>query len=78
MKQSLKWQQYAGRVSNNFFWRTYDQQEIDWLEERGGKIYAFETKWNKASKVPVAFAKAYPKAKFQCITHNNYLDWIGA
>lgn len=78
ISERMKWQQYSGMISNNFFWRTYDQQEIDWIEERGGELFGFETKWNKTRKVPVAFAKAYPNAKFDCITQHNYLEWVGA
>ena len=33
-------------IANNYFWRTYDQQEIDWVEERGGKLYGYEFKWS--------------------------------
>ena len=32
---------------NNFFWRTYDQQEIDWVEERDGNLFGYEIKWSK-------------------------------
>lgn len=78
LSERIKWQHYSGIISNNFFWRTYDQQEIDWIEERNGNIFAYETKWNKTVKKPVAFGKAYPKASFETITKNNYLDWIGA
>lgn len=70
--------QYSGILSNNFFWRTYDQQEIDWIEERDGKLFAYETKWNKTVKMPVAFGKAYLKASFETIDKSNYLGWIGA
>ena len=47
-------------TTNNYFWRTYDQQELDWLEERGDMLTGFEFKWNenKKVKVPTAFAKA--------------------
>ena len=60
------------------FWRTYDQQEIDLLEVNQKKITAFEFKYGfkKTPKVPVAFAKAYPKAPFKIVHTNNYLDFI--
>ena len=62
----------------NYFWRTYDQQELDWLEEQADNFVGFEFKWNenKKSKIPTAFAKAYPNATFEVITKNNYLDFI--
>jgi predicted AAA+ superfamily ATPase len=80
LAERLKFQEYTGLTSNNFFWRTYQQQEIDWIEERGGELFAFEIKWNadKKVKVPTAWKTAYPSAGFEIIHPNNYLDWIGA
>jgi len=63
---------------NNYFWRTYDQQEIDWIEAQNDDLKAFEFKWNKNSKVkiPGAFAKNYPNASFEIVDKSNYLDFI--
>lgn len=76
--ERLKKQHYQKVPTNNYFWRTYDQQELDWLEERGDVLNAFEFKWNanKKSKIPTAFAKAYPEATFEVINKSNYLDFI--
>ena len=57
---------------------TYDQQEIDLIEEISGELTAFEMKWgNKKTRPPVGFIKAYPKAKFETITKDNFFDFIG-
>jgi uncharacterized protein len=76
--ERIKNQSYHQKNTTNYFWRTYDQQEIDWLEEEDGKLHAFEFKWNeyKKSKIPTAFAKAYPDATFTIINKQNYLDFI--
>lgn len=76
--ERMKKQQYQKMFRNNYFWRTYDQQEMDWLEENADDLAGFEFKWNENKKVriPVAFAKAYPNATFEVITKNNYLDFI--
>lgn len=67
--------EYKNIQANSFFWRTYDQKEIDLIEERKGKISAFEFKFSKTNaKAPADFIKAYPKAKFTLITKDNYLD----
>jgi predicted AAA+ superfamily ATPase len=60
-----------------YFWRTYDKQEIDIIEETSQTITAFEYKWGatKKPKIPAAFAKAYPQASFQVINKENYLDF---
>lgn len=63
--------------SNYYFWRTYDRQEIDWVEERDGNLYGYEMKWsNQKVKCPAAWRKAYPEADFRVIHSDNYLEWI--
>lgn len=76
--ERVKRQQYKKIRTKNYFWRTYDQQELDWLEEKGEELAAFEFKWNekRKAKIPTAFSKAYPEASFEIITKINYLDFI--
>ena len=76
--ERVKHQNYAQKSVTNYFWRTYDQQELDWLEEENGNLTAFEFKWNenRKAKIPTAFAKAYPEASFEVINKGNYLDFI--
>lgn len=78
VSERIKYQNYNNLNIENYFWRTYDRQEIGWLEIKNEKLAAFEFKWNekKAPKVPVAFAKAYPEASFEVINKTNYLDFI--
>jgi len=78
LSERIKYQSYTGMLVNNYFWRTYEQQEIDWIEDRGGKLHAYEVKWNSGKKIksPSAWHEAYPKASFEGITQDNYLDWI--
>jgi predicted AAA+ superfamily ATPase len=76
--ERMKKQEYQKIFRKNYFWRTYDRQELDWLEEDAEKLSAFEFKWNenKKSKIPTAFEKAYPEADFEVINKKNYLDFI--
>ena len=78
ISERIKFQRYNKMIVNNYFWRTYDQQEIDWVEERGGNLYGYEFKWNpkKRVKVPGAWKKQYKEAKFEVINQENYLNWI--
>ncbi len=77
ISERLKLQHFEGWLSNNYFWRTYDQQEIDWVEERDGGLFAFEMKYNKKNtKVPGAWAKNYPNAGYRVISRENYLSFI--
>ena len=60
-----------------YFWRTYDGQEIDFVEVSGDDIAAFELKWGERQvKIPSAFAQTYEKSTFQVIHRNNYLEFI--
>jgi predicted AAA+ superfamily ATPase len=76
--ERIKKQNYNTTIATNYFWRTYDQQELDWLEEEHGNLHGFEFKWNENRKVkiPTAFGKAYPDASFEVINKENYLDFI--
>jgi predicted AAA+ superfamily ATPase len=76
--ERIKKQHYKKTRTNNYFWRTYDQQELDWLEEKGDNLAGFEFKWseNRKSKIPGAFAKAYLEATFEVINKQNYLEFI--
>ncbi len=75
--ERLKKQEYKQIYSNNYFWRTWEGQEIDWVEERGGKVYGFEFKWKKSSiKPPSQWLNAYSNATFQAVNQENYLEFI--
>ena len=76
--ERLKKQHYDGPHANNYFWRTYDQQEIDWVEEREGKLFGYEIKWNPKRKVkaPRSWHETYANSEFECITNENYLNFI--
>ncbi|NGX35169.1 MAG: hypothetical protein K1060chlam1_01541 [Candidatus Anoxychlamydiales bacterium] len=75
--ERLKKQQYLEHFSNNYFWRTYDQKELDWVEEKEGKLFGYEFKWNKSiSKPPKLWLDTYKKASFECINQKNYLKFI--
>ena len=56
-----------------FFWRTTQQQEIDYIEDVQGQLRAFELKWNPARKPHISktFTNAYPNSEFQVITPDN-------
>jgi predicted AAA+ superfamily ATPase len=66
------------RISaNKFFWRTYTQKEIDYLEEREGILHAYEMKYSeKSSKIPAIFKQNYPDSKFKEINRDNFFDFL--
>jgi predicted AAA+ superfamily ATPase len=67
-----------GKNTQYYFWRNYNQQEVDMIEAKNGYLTAFEFKYSpdKKVKIPAAFATAYPHVDFQVISKDNYLEWI--
>lgn len=77
ISERMKRNQYLSERPNYYFWRTYDQAEIDLIEEADGKLNAFEFKWKeKKTKPPRAFIKTYQESVFTLIHSNNYLNFI--
>ena len=75
--ERLKKREYKGIFANVYFWRTWDKQEIDLIEEREGKLFAYEIKWSKRKvKVPSQWEAAYKDSEFKVITKDNYLNFI--
>ena len=67
--------QAAGRAVNAYFWRTYDQKEIDCIEEYGGKLRGYEFKWGGKSiprKTSSEFIENYPGSELVTITPENF------
>jgi len=66
--------------STPYFWRTTQQQEIDYIEEREGKLFAYEFKWysRKSAYMSKTFSKAYPDSEFQVITPENAAEFLSA
>lgn len=60
------------------FWRTYDQKEIDLIEERDGQLSGFECKWspNPRIKAPADWVEAYPGAGFQVVSRENWMKFL--
>ncbi|MEW5813846.1 MAG: ATP-binding protein [Spirochaetota bacterium] len=68
---------YNRIYANIFFWRTWDRQEIDYLEEREGKLFGYEFKWrSRKMSPPKDWTATYPNGEFAVITQANYLDFI--
>lgn len=75
--ERLKKQSYMKLYKHNYFWRTYDQQEIDWIEEGDGRLDAYEFKWRKNRlKPPKAWLEAYPTSNFSLVNQENYIEFI--
>jgi predicted AAA+ superfamily ATPase len=78
MAERMKFQSYTQWYGSRYFWRTYDQQEIDLIEEKDGQLAAFEFKYGKTkAKIPAAWKKTYPEASFRILHPRDYLDFVG-
>jgi len=78
ISERIKYLKYHKRYAKTYFWRTAQQQEIDWIEEVDGKITAYEFKWKSKRKVkfPQKFIDAY-QADVKVIDTENYYEFIG-
>ncbi len=47
ISERIKQLEYNESYGNKYFWRTTQQQEIDYIEEHSGKLFCYEFKWNE-------------------------------
>jgi predicted AAA+ superfamily ATPase len=67
---------YKDTFAKMYFWRTKQQQEIDFVEEKDGDIFAFEFKWNKIkAKFPKVFRDTYHTQGI-VIDRNNFREFV--
>lgn len=75
--ERLKTKEYKRIFSNDYFWRTYDQQEIDLVEERDGNLFGYEFKYSpRKTKAPKAWTNAYPEAEFSIVSKENFIEFL--
>lgn len=74
--ERLKTRAYKNIYANYYFWRTYQQKEIDLVEEYGGVLHGYEFKFTGGAAKPKEFLEAYPQSTFEAINKENYLDFL--
>ena len=75
--ERIKRNNYNNIYANYYFWRTYTQKEIDFIEEREGKLFAYEMKWKKEMKsVPKEFLEEYKNSEFEVVNRENYYKFL--
>jgi len=74
--EKMKKNHYENNRCDTFFWRTTQQQEIDFIEVKNNEITAYEFKWSKNPKFIISktFTRAYPNAKIEKVSRKNYAD----
>ena len=78
VSERMKSNHYGGRWCNRYFWRTTNRQEIDYLEEAGGALSAWEFKWGRRSRArpSATFSKAYPEHAFEVVNRDNFAEFL--
>jgi uncharacterized protein len=79
MVERRKANQAALRSVNSYFWRTYDQKEIDCIEEHGGKLFGYEFKLGNKSmprKTRSEFLAAYPGSELTTVNPENFESFL--
>ncbi len=72
--EKYKQQFGLGFSTNYYFWRTYDKQEVDLVENKGGRLYGWEIKWKEKNAKPPSSWKSYPNTSWQLINKDNYFN----
>ncbi len=76
--ERLKANSYLNRIGETFFWRTYDGQEIDIIEERNGKLFGYEIKWSEKAtlRTPRIWKETYPNSTLKLVNKENFFSYI--
>lgn len=79
ISERMKYLYFNNINVKRYFWRTAQQQEIDYIEEQERKLSAYEFKWNKKAKAkfPKTFIRAYPDSETHLITQGNFESLLG-
>ncbi|MDR2437133.1 MAG: ATP-binding protein [Endomicrobium sp.] len=71
--ERMKYNQQNMKLVNKYFWRAYQGEEIDYIEEKDGQLFAYEFKYTSDKFKPKkTFLKAYPNSKFELIKKSNW------
>ena len=75
--ERIKMQAYKQHYTSNYFWRTVQKQEIDFVEDAGGQIAAYEFKWKDSgrNRIPASFIETY-KATASIIHRGNFREFV--
>ena len=78
VSERIKANHYKESSARSYFWRTHAQQEIDYLEEYGGQMYAYEFKWNPKAKAkfPSSFVEIYQPHEKKVISTDNFEEFL--
>ncbi len=78
ISERMKHNSYNVFYGKSYFWRTQQQQEVDYIEDYDGVLHAYEFKWSATKRLRLAetFSKNYPNHTFTIISPDNYQDFV--
>lgn len=78
ISERMKHNSYNAFYGKSYFWRTQQQQEVDYIEDYDGVLHAYEFKWSttKQPRLTETFAKNYPDHTFAVVSPDNYQDFV--
>jgi predicted AAA+ superfamily ATPase len=78
ISERMKKNSYAKHYCNTYFWRTFDQAEVDYIEEYDGALHVFEFKWKTSNKkVPASLLNSYTVNSTAIVDTDNYEGFVG-
>ena len=78
ISERMKHNAYNAFYGKSYFWRTQQQQEVDYIEDYDGVLHTYEFKWSssKQPRLTETFAKNYPDHTFTVVNPDNYQDFV--
>ena len=75
--ERVKRDEYKRERKNYYFWRTYGQKEVDWVEESQGRITGYEFKWRKDKTTsPRGFLAGYPGSEVKLVNRDSLVEFV--
>jgi hypothetical protein len=76
--ERIKCSDNSRRFTGFYFWRTYDQKEIDLVEDLDGHLTGFECKFSPKTKTkpPKDWKEAYPNAGYEVVSSDNWMHHL--
>jgi predicted AAA+ superfamily ATPase len=76
--ERMKFTSYNGIWANQYYWRTKEQNEIDYLEDIDGQLHAYEFKWSSKARATLSktFSNAYPESSFRIVHPGNFDEFL--
>ncbi len=78
VSERIKHNSYRAFYGKSYFWRTQQQQKVDYIEDYDGVLHTYEFKWStiKQPRLTETFSKNYPDHTFSIVSPDNYQDFV--